>query len=254
MWKALQSPSCSGPTHLGVTAVTVTAMLIGGTVLTISRWYHRQQQHQQRNARELSSHSNNRNLPNDNNVSESKPAPRRYGGVIRLRPDQYRRYRELHDNCWEEVLDRMYQSNIRNFVIYYHAESSTLFQSFEWIGHWQTTTNNKNNNDNNNNSIMIPENELFQRDMQAIADDPMTRLWWKECEPCQQPFAQWSTRTSSTTTTTKRTTSESKISILPSEGGTGDWWAPLECVCHTGYWPTSYSKQKRDPDFVKLTS
>jgi len=32
------------------------------------------------------------------------------------------------------------------------------------------------------------ESELFQRDLQAIAQDLVTCQWWKECEPCQDPF------------------------------------------------------------------
>lgn len=158
------------------------------------------------------------------------PAPRRFASAIRLRPGQYRRYRELHDNVWEAVLDRMYRSNIRNFCIYHHAETSTLYQSFEWIGHWRQP----------NNGNDVDEKTLFQRDMQAIAKDPVTRKWWIECEPCQEPFSQWK-----------------GVSKRPSQGGTedgGDWWAPLECVCHAGHWPTSYATERNDPDFVTLST
>ena len=68
-------------------------------------------------------------------AKEQRPAPRRFGGAIKLKPDQYRRYRELHDEVWEAVLQRMYDSNMRNFTIYYHKETSTMFHHFEWIGH-----------------------------------------------------------------------------------------------------------------------
>lgn len=64
-----------------------------------------------------------------------KAAPRRFGAAIRL--VDYERYRELHDNVWPKVLERMQKSNIRNFSIHYHKETSTLFQYFEWIGHWK---------------------------------------------------------------------------------------------------------------------
>jgi len=177
-------------------------------------------------------HNKKKGDDNDDDVhnrNEQFPAPRRFGGAIRLAPDRYQRYRELHDNVWEPVLERMHRSNIRNFVIYYHAETSTLFQSFEWIGHWRQHPH-ENTNDKDEEQL------LLARDMQAIANDPVTRQWWAECEPCQEPFSQWA-----------------ENAPPPSQGGGGgDWWAPLECVCHTGHWPTAYSSQRRDVDFVKL--
>jgi L-rhamnose mutarotase len=165
----------------------------------------------------------------NHNLNESLPAPRRIGAAIKLKREQYRRYRELHDNVWDAVLERMYQSNIRNFVIYYHEETSTMFQSFDWIGHWKTSGGHALSHEK--------EQRLFESDMAAVANDPVTRQWWNECEPCQQPFAQWKAG-----------------STPPSQGGTGDWWAPMECLCHTGHWPTAYSQKRRDPDFVKLLS
>lgn len=171
-------------------------------------------------------------IRNGNNLKEKYPAPRRFGAAIGLKPDQYRRYRELHDAVWSDVLDRMYKSKIRNFVIYYHEETHTLYQHFEWIGHW-TTPAPKN---------AIEEERLFETDMLAIANDPIVRIWWKECEPCQDPFSQWM-----------------KGANPPSEGGswaegdkvvTGDWWAPMIPVTHCGHWPVAYSHQDRDPDFV----
>lgn len=164
----------------------------------------------------------------DQNLDERHSAPRRYGAAIRLKPGMYRRYRELHDAVWPQVLDRMTKSNIRNFVIYYHAETSTLFQHFEWLGHWKKSHNWR---------TLSAEDErrLFEQDMQAIASDPVTQRWWQECEPCQEPFSQWP-----------------EGSRLLSEGGSGPWWAPLECVAHCGHWPVAYTAQQRDPDFQTM--
>jgi L-rhamnose mutarotase len=175
------------------------------------------------------------------NREEAQPAARRYGAAIRLKPGMYRRYRELHDAVWPEVLDRMAESNIRNFVIYYHAETSTLFQHFEWVGHWNHAARERGGGSDRPASsaplTIEEEQRRFERDMQAIANDPITRQWWKECEPCQEPFSQWPTG-----------------ATLLSEGGSGPWWAPLECVAHCGYWPVAYTGQQRDPDFVPLSS
>lgn len=215
--------SVSGNSNRSSTvSVAAAAVAVGAGYLlgAASTWLW--EEHRRRCRNQFYDRTNN----NYANPEEDKPAPRRFGGAIRLKPEQYRRYRELHDNVWDQVLERMYQSNIRNFAIYYHKETSTLFQSFEWIGHWQRPNAGKDE----------VEAALFQRDMDAIVSDPTTRSWWMECEPCQEPFAQWKTG-----------------GQPPSRGGSGgDWWAPLECVCHAGHWPTAYSMQRRDPDFVKL--
>jgi L-rhamnose mutarotase len=118
----------------------------------------------------------------------------------------------------------MTRSNVRNFVIYYHEETSTLFQHFEWIGHWKSRSSGE--------ISAEEERRLFDLDMRAIAGDPVTRKWWRECEPCQEPFSQWPAGTEP-----------------PSEGGSGPWWAPLECVAHCGHWPVAYGARQRDPDF-----
>jgi L-rhamnose mutarotase len=133
------------------------------------------------------------------------------------------RYTELHDAVWESVLQRMSLSNIRNFTIYFHEETSTLFCHYEWIGHWGKGP-----------LTADEEAALLKADLEAIAQDPMTKLWWTECEPCQEPFSQWDSQ-----------------QTPPSQGGVGDWWAPLVCVTQCGHWPDNYAAELRDPDFVK---
>lgn len=162
------------------------------------------------------------------NLEEEQPAPRRFGSAIKMKPEMYTRYRELHDHVWDEVLDRMHRSNIRNFVIYYHEETSTLFQHFEWVGHWKGSL------DRQSSLSATEEKELFQADMKAIKEDEVTRKWWLECEPCQEPFSQWK-----------------KGAVPLSKGGRGDWWAPMQCLTHCGHWPIAFSSQRRDPDFSK---
>jgi hypothetical protein len=128
-----------------------------------------------------------------------------------------------------------------------------LYQHFEWIGHWYAPSD-----------LSVEEEQaLLDADLYAITQDTVTREWWKLCEPCQQPFAQWyqqpQPQTPETTptakssdTTTVNDTSSIQL-LLPSEGNTtGDWWAPMECVCHTGHFPLAYSPQTYDPDFMKL--
>ena len=150
-------------------------------------------------------------------------APRRIGGAIQLRPEMYNRYTQLHDLVWDEVIERLYKSNIRNFTIHFHKETNTLFSHFEWIG----------NVDCND------EEEVERRlkaDMDAIAMDPATKEWWSYCEPCQRPFSQWPV---------ELPPPSKQQGVIPK----GDWWSPLVCLCHCGYWPVEYTNVSRDPDF-----
>jgi L-rhamnose mutarotase len=153
--------------------------------------------------------------------------PRRYGAAIKLRQEWYHRYTELHDAVWEDILRRMSQSNIRNFTIYYHEETSTMFQHFEWIGHWKHTELSEEE-----------ERALFQADMAEIAKDPLTRIWWAECEPCQEPFSQWPKDIPPPSSQPISSTSDFS------------WWANLKCLNHCGHWATDYSPLLRDTTFI----
>ena len=100
--------------------------------------------------------------------------PRRVGMIIGLRPEMEARYRELHDDPWKTVLERITKSNIRNYSIYLArlADGPYLFSHFEYTG------------------------EDFEADMAAIGADPETQRWWRETEPCQRqldgtPDGQW---------------------------------------------------------------
>ena len=103
---------------------------------------------------------------------ETNPTPealaampiKRFGSVIGLNADKEQYYRELHSNTWPAVLDRIQKSNMRNFSIYVTEIEGKkyLFSYFEYIG------------------------QDFEADMQLIADDPETRRWWKETDPCQR--------------------------------------------------------------------
>ena len=86
---------------------------------------------------------------------------KRIGQIIKLKPEMEAKYRELHANAWPEVLAKIEECNIRNYSIF--LREGYLFAYMEYIG------------------------EDFDADMQKMADDPMTQLWWKETDPCQIP-------------------------------------------------------------------
>jgi L-rhamnose mutarotase len=105
----------------------------------------------------------------------AKPV-RRFGSVIGLNPEKEAYYRELHAQVWPAILERLRASNIRNYSIYITELEGKpyLFSYFEYAG------------------------DDFEADMKAMADDPETRRWWAETDPCQRPLphrapgAQWS--------------------------------------------------------------
>jgi len=86
---------------------------------------------------------------------------RRFGQVIKVKPEKLDYYRELHANPWPGVLKKIHDCNIRNYSIFL-LENHTLFAYFEYIG-----------ND-------------FDADMKKMAADPETQRWWKETNPCQE--------------------------------------------------------------------
>lgn len=88
---------------------------------------------------------------------------RRYGMVIRVRPERLDEYRRLHAATWPEVLNMIGQCNIRNYSIYH--KDGYLFSYFEYVG------------------------EDFEADMKKMAADPATQRWWSVVMPCQEPLA-----------------------------------------------------------------
>ena len=86
----------------------------------------------------------------------------RYGSLIKLRPEWEERYIILHKYTFPGVLERIYKSKIRNYSIFLHEK--ILFSYYEYAG-----------ND-------------FDRDMAEIAEDPVTKDWWKLTDPMQEPL------------------------------------------------------------------
>ena len=87
---------------------------------------------------------------------------KRYGSIIKLKPEMLKEYKELHANVWTEVLQMIKECNIQNYSIFY--KDGYLFSYFEYTG------------------------INFSKDMDKMAADPTTQAWWKLTEPCQQPL------------------------------------------------------------------
>jgi len=87
---------------------------------------------------------------------------KRYGSIIRLKPEKTEEYKKLHAAVWPSVLKTIFDCKIRNYSIFYRE--GWLFSYYEYIG--------------NN----------YESDMKKMDADPVTQQWWKLCEPCQQPL------------------------------------------------------------------
>lgn len=87
---------------------------------------------------------------------------KRYGSLIRLRPEAVERYKKYHAQVWPEVLETIRRCNIRNYSIYF--KDGLLFGYFEYHG------------------------ADYQADMAKMAACPKTKEWWAIMEPMQQPL------------------------------------------------------------------
>ena len=96
-----------------------------------------------------------------NNEGQNKNV-KRYGMVIKIKPEKIEEYKELHANPWPGVSKMIAECNIRNYSIF--LMDSLLFGYLEYTG------------------------TDFEADMVKMAADSLTREWWKKTDPCQIPF------------------------------------------------------------------
>jgi len=87
---------------------------------------------------------------------------KRYGMVIKVKPEKLAEYKKLHVAVWPEVLDMIKKCHIRNYSIYH--KDGYLFSYFEYHG------------------------DNFDADMEKMAADPVTQKWWAVCKPMQAPL------------------------------------------------------------------
>jgi L-rhamnose mutarotase len=87
---------------------------------------------------------------------------KRYGLVLRVRPEKEQEYRRYHEAVWPEILDIIRNANIRNYSIY--LKDHYLFAYYEYVG------------------------DDHAADMAKLAAEPKMREWWDVMEPMQDPL------------------------------------------------------------------
>ena len=87
---------------------------------------------------------------------------RRYGQIIKVKPECIEEYERIHEKVWPEVLATIHACNMRNYAIFRHG--TWLFAYFEYIG------------------------DDYAADMKKMAADPKTQEWWTHTDPMQEPL------------------------------------------------------------------
>ena len=88
---------------------------------------------------------------------------RRFGQLIRVRPEFETEYIKYHAQVWPEVLQTIRDCNIHNYSIF--LKDHVLYAYFEYSG------------------------IDFEADMKKMAADPKTQEWWRIMEPMQDPIS-----------------------------------------------------------------
>lgn len=87
---------------------------------------------------------------------------KRFGQVIKLKPEGRDKYIDLHANPRKAINDMIKACHIENYSIF--IKDDLLFAYFEYTG------------------------DDFNEDMEKMANDPDTIQWWSEVKPLMEPL------------------------------------------------------------------
>ncbi|RAO68103.1 uncharacterized protein BHQ10_004115 [Talaromyces amestolkiae] len=86
---------------------------------------------------------------------------RRVAQIIQLQPGAVEAYKVCHANVWPEVLQQIYDCNIRDYSIFFDGDA-TLFAIYKYIG------------------------DDFEEDMMKMRANPIVRKWWNMTDSMQK--------------------------------------------------------------------
>ncbi|MDZ4764784.1 MAG: L-rhamnose mutarotase [Chloroflexota bacterium] len=89
---------------------------------------------------------------------------KRFGQVVRLRPEIEAEYKQIHVKIWDEIADAIRESGIRNYSIY--LKDGWMFAYYEYEG---------------------PDAEFDAR-MEALGNAPRMQEWWTITKAMQLPL------------------------------------------------------------------
>lgn len=88
---------------------------------------------------------------------------KRYGMVIKLKPEKVDDYIKLHQQVWPEILAILSRYHVKNYSIF--MKDHFLFGYLEYHG------------------------QDYLEDMKKVANESVTQEWWKLTAPCQEPLS-----------------------------------------------------------------
>lgn len=86
-----------------------------------------------------------------------------FGQLGRLKPEKIEEYEALHGAPWPEVIQTIYDCNLRNYSIFRHED--LVFAYFEYVG------------------------KNYEADMAKMELCPHTQRWWTHTKPCFVKFS-----------------------------------------------------------------
>ena len=87
---------------------------------------------------------------------------RRYGRIIKIKPDKLEKYKKLNSEIWPEIVKAIHQYKLQNFSIFH--KNGLLFSYFEYIG------------------------EDFENDTKKMASVPEIKKWLNITDKMQDPL------------------------------------------------------------------
>ncbi|KUI72751.1 L-rhamnose mutarotase [Cytospora mali] len=87
---------------------------------------------------------------------------RRFAQIVKLKPECYDKYKEVHAAVWSEVSHAIKASNIVDYSIFYDDQTHILFATFKYVGY------------------------NYEGDMETMRENPKVREWWKMTDELQE--------------------------------------------------------------------
>lgn len=88
---------------------------------------------------------------------------KRFGAMIKVKPEKLADYKYHHENAWPEVNAKIKECNLSNYSIY--SRGDYLFTYYEYTG------------------------DDYEADMAKMAADPKTQEWWDVVKPLMEPLS-----------------------------------------------------------------
>ncbi|KAL2138491.1 hypothetical protein VTI28DRAFT_6734 [Corynascus sepedonium] len=101
-------------------------------------------------------------LKNPADTDSAQYPGRRFAQIVKLKPEFVNQYKEVHAAVWPEVLLQIKDCNIKDYSIFYDAESGILFASFKYVG------------------------SDYAADMERMRANPKVREWWRMTDGMQE--------------------------------------------------------------------